>query len=127
MPEVQIQIGGRSFEVACQDGEQHFLEAAAKLLDDEAQVLTSQIGRLPEPRMLLMAGLMLADKTAGLEDKLREAQAQLAEIEGQLQAVQEAGPEQIEVAVIPPEVTDTLAELAARAEALADTVEEKVG
>lgn len=126
MPEVEIHIGGRSFEVSCQEGEQHFLQSAAKLLDDEAQVLTSQIGRIPEARMLLMAGLMLADKTAGLEDKLREAEAQLAEIEGQLQAVQGAGPEQVEVAVIPPGVTDTLAELAARAEALADTVEEKM-
>ncbi|MDV4145613.1 MULTISPECIES: cell division protein ZapA [Shimia] len=127
MPEVEIHIGGRTFEVACQDGEQHFLQAAAKLLDDEAQVLTSQIGRIPEPRMLLMAGLMLADKTAGLEDKLREVEAQLAQVQGELQGLKDAGPEKVEVAVIPPEVTDTLAELAARAESLADTVEEKVG
>ncbi len=127
MPEVEIHIGGRSFEVACQEGEQHFLQAAAKLLDDEAQVLTSQIGRIPEPRMLLMAGLMLADKTAGLEDKLREVEAQLAQVKGELQGLKDAGPEKVEVAVIPPEVTDTLAELAARAESLADRVEEKVG
>ncbi|MCW9043800.1 MAG: cell division protein ZapA [Pseudopelagicola sp.] len=127
MPEVEIHIGGRTFEVACQDGEQHFLQSAAKLLDDEAQVLTSQIGRIPEARMLLMAGLMLADKTAGLEDKLRAVEAQLAEAQGELQALKDAGPERVEVAVIPPEVTDTLAELAARAESLADRVEEKVG
>ncbi|MCW8842563.1 MAG: cell division protein ZapA [Rhodobacteraceae bacterium] len=127
MPEVEIHIGGRTFEVACQDGEQHFLQSAAKLLDDEAQVLTSQIGRIPEARMLLMAGLMLADKTAGLEDKLRAVEAQLAEAQEELQALKDAGPERVEVAVIPPEVTDTLAELAARAESLADRVEEKVG
>ncbi len=79
MPEVTIQIGGRSFQVACQDGEEPYLQAAAKLLDDEAQVLVSQIGRIPESRLLLMAGLMLADKTAGIEDKLREAEARLAD------------------------------------------------
>ena len=72
MPETEIKIGGRSFTVSCQDGEEHFLHSAAKLLDAEATVLTSQIGRMPEPRMLLMAGLMLADKTAGLEEKLQE-------------------------------------------------------
>ena len=71
MPEVEIEIGGRVFEVACQDGEQHFLQTAAKMLDNEAQVLTSQTGRIPEARMLLMAGLMLADRTGGVEDKLR--------------------------------------------------------
>ena len=70
MPEVKVTIGGRDFEVACQDGEEHFLRTAAKMLDGEATVLVNQIGRLPEARMLLMAGLMLADKTAGLEDQL---------------------------------------------------------
>ncbi len=127
MAEVEIHIGGRVFEVSCKDGEQHFLQSAAKMLDDEAQVLTSQIGRIPEARMLLMAGLMLADKTAGVEDRLRDLEAKLAETEGHLTALQTAEPEKIEVAVIPSEVTDTLAELAARAEALAATVEEKAG
>jgi cell division protein ZapA len=36
-------------------------------------------------------------------------------------------PQKVEVAVIPPELADTLSELAARAEALADAVEEKAG
>ena len=84
MPEVEIKIGGRAFEVFCQDGEEHYLHAAAKMLDVEASVLAGQIGRLPEARMLLMAGLMLADKTAGLEDKLREMQVQLADKEAEL-------------------------------------------
>ncbi len=125
MAEVEILIGGRSFEVACQEGEQHYLQAAAKMLDDEAQVLANQIGRIPENRMLLMAGLMLADKTAGVEDRLRETEAKLAEAEAQLTALKNADPEKVQVAVIPPEVTDTLAELAARAEAMAATIEEK--
>lgn len=127
MPEVQIEVGGRVFEVACQDGEQHFLETAAKMLDGEASVLVNQAGRIPESRMLLMSGLMLADKTAGVEDKLRETEAKLAAVEKELEAMKAAGPEQVEVAVVPGEVTDKLAELAARAEALADLVEEKTG
>ncbi len=129
MPEAEIKIGGRSFTVSCQDGEEHFLQSAAKLLDAEATVLTSQIGRIPEPRMLLMAGLMLADKTAGLEEKLHEVEGKLGAQEALLEEVRNKpapDPERIEVAVIPPVVTDTLAELAARTEALADKVEEKV-
>ncbi|TCL09682.1 cell division protein ZapA [Shimia isoporae] len=127
MPEVQIEVGGRIFEVACQEGEQHFLESAAKMLDAEARVLVGQAGRVPEARMLLMSGLMLADKTAGVEDKLREMEAKLAAAEKALEEVKAAGPEQVEVAVVPSEVTDKLAELAARAEAVADLVEEKAG
>ena len=58
MPDVKITIGGRQFDVACQEGEEHFLHAAAALLDAEAQTLVSQIGRLPEARMLLMSALI---------------------------------------------------------------------
>lgn len=130
MPEVEIKIGGRAFEVFCQDGEEHYLHSAARMLDTEAASLAGQIGRLPEARMLLMAGLMLADRTAGLEDKLREADARIAEKEAeiaQLKARPAPEPQKIQVSVIPPELTETLSELAARAEALADAVEDKVG
>lgn len=128
MPEVTIQIGGRGFDVSCQEGEETFLQSAAKMLDDEAQVLSDQIGRMPESRMLLMAGLMLADKTAGTEDKIRKLEAKLAEVQAELQTLRtmpQPEPERIEVAVVPPSVTDTLAELAARAEALASVIEER--
>ncbi|WP_170348590.1 cell division protein ZapA [Ruegeria atlantica] len=128
MPELTIQIGGRGFDVSCQEGEEAFLHSAAKLLDDEAQVLSDQIGRMPESRMLLMAGLMLADKAAGTDDKIKALKAKLAEVETELRTLRnmpQPEPERIEVAVVPPSVTDTLAEIAARAEALASVIEEK--
>ena len=129
MPEVTIQIGGRGFDVSCQDGEESYLHAAAKMLDDEAQVLSDQIGRMPESRMLLMAGLLLADKTAAVEDRIREIEARLAERDSELERLRAAPapqPDRIEVPVVPDAVTDTLAELAARAESLAAEIEEKV-
>ncbi|ABF63848.1 hypothetical protein TM1040_1115 [Ruegeria sp. TM1040] len=135
MPEVTIHIGGRDFEVSCQEGEESFLHMAAGMLDDEAQVLSDQIGRMPEARMLLMAGLMLADKTAAVEDRIKEVEAKLAEKDAlleerdaELEELRNAPPppaEQIEVPVVPPQVAETLAELAARAEALAGEIEEK--
>ncbi|AHM04809.1 hypothetical protein roselon_02488 [Roseibacterium elongatum DSM 19469] len=135
MPEVEIEIGGRSFSVACQEGEEPYLRAAANLLDTEAAVILGQIGRMPSDRMLLMAGLMLADKTAALEDELKETQAKVAAQEKALRSaeerladrarriaeLQEAGPR----TELPDQVTDGLAELAARAEALADEMAKK--
>lgn len=129
MPEVTITIGGRDFEVACQEGEEHFLRAAAQMLDTEAQTLLSQIGRMPESRMLLMAGLLLADKAAGNEDRVRAMEARVGALQAELEEAREKAltPNEVEVARIPAEVGDTLAELAARAEALADRVEEQAG
>ncbi|EYD76244.1 hypothetical protein Rumeso_02168 [Rubellimicrobium mesophilum DSM 19309] len=130
MPQVEIVIGGRSFEVACQPGEEPFLQSAAAMLDAEASAISGQIGRMPEARMLLMAGLLLADKTSGLEDRLKEAQARLIELEAQLAA----GPREIEVPVevpvevrveiptIPAELRQLFADVAEEAEALAHAV-----
>ncbi|WP_373356556.1 cell division protein ZapA [Pseudoroseicyclus sp. CXY001] len=128
MPQVEVMIGGRSFEVACQEGEEAFLKSAAAMLDTEAAELSTQIGRMPEARMLLMSGLMLADKTAGLEDRVAEAEAQIAQLSAELEEWKSRPapePERLEVPVVPDEVTETLAELAARAEALADEIEER--
>lgn len=99
MPEITIHIGGRDFDVVCKEGEEPFLHSAAALLDTEAQTLTGAIGRIPEARMLLMAGLMLADKTASLEDQLAasargnesgplaaEVTAEIAQLKGDLKA-----------------------------------------
>ena len=121
MPELEITIGGRSFFVSCRAGEEHFLNAAAGMLDSEAQPILTQLGRLPEARMLLMTGLMLADRTAAVEDELRTLKAKVAEMD----AKPPAPKERIEVPVVPQDVTDTLAEIAARAEALAARLEEK--
>lgn len=125
MPHVEIAIGGRTFEVACQEGEEHFLQSAAAMLNSEAEHLSSQIGRMPEARMLLMAGLMLADKTAGLEDKVKEADGKMAQLQAQIDTLESRGATQVEVPTIPAQVTEALAELAAQAEAVAAQVEAK--
>jgi len=129
MPEVVIHIGGREFAVACQEGEEHYLNSAAEMLDAEASSLAAQIGRLPEARMLLMSGLMLADKTAGMEDQLKVAQDRLAAVEAELEQARSASPaaaERVEVEVIPDIVTDSMGQIADRAEALAAEIEQKV-
>jgi len=72
--------------------------------------------------------LMLADKTVGLQDKLQAVEERLAKAEAELDQLRNApapAPERVEVAVVPQSVTDTLAEIAARTEALAETVDGK--
>lgn len=120
MPEIKISVGNREYEVACAEGEEHFLQSAAGMLDTEAQVMLGQIRHLTESRTLLMAGLMLADKTAGLDDQLQLAQKKIAELEARL------GEAKAEPA-IPDGVMDAIGSLAAKAEALADEVEAKAG
>ena len=126
MPEVDIEIGGRVFKVSCQVGEEPYLLSAAKMLDQEATQLIGQIGRFPEERMLLMSGLMLADKTAALEDKLNAAEKTLQELNSELSKLRNVPPPEpvrVEVPTVPVKISEGLAELAARAEAIADQLD----
>ncbi|MGL4309064.1 MAG: cell division protein ZapA [Paracoccaceae bacterium] len=126
MPDMTVTIGGRDYTVACREGEEHFLQSAARMLDAEAQTLIDQIGRMPEARMLLMAGLMLADRTAGMDDQVRIAQDRAAAAEQQLSDIRKTPPPssgQAKAAVLPAQVEETMAMIAARAEELAERVE----
>ena len=79
MPEVAINIGDKKFTVTCQPGEESALEAAAGLLNDEASFLVSEIGQLSEQKLLLMSGLMLADKMTSQSEKLAKTEKTLEE------------------------------------------------
>lgn len=113
MPEVRISIGGRSFDVACQAGEEGALKSAAAILDTQAKALGSQIGRTTEPRMLLMAGLMLADQVTAQNQRIKELEQRLAETD--------VPPTTIEV--IPEELVTILSQIADRAEDMATRIE----
>jgi cell division protein ZapA len=97
MPDIRVSVGGREYEVACQTGEEGFLRSAAALLDSEAAVLGPQASKVPESRLLLMAGLMLADRFAGMDDQVKAADSRLsdrdstiADLEARLAAVEGA-------------------------------------
>lgn len=119
MAEVDFTIGNKNYTLACPDGEERLLKRAAALFDAEAQQILQQAGRMPEPRLLLLAGLMLADRFSSLEDRAITAERELGRLKAQ--------PAKLEVPVIPEALHGTMAELAARAEALAQKAEECLG
>ena len=77
MPEVAINIGDKKFTVTCQPGEESALENAASLLNDEASYLVGEVGQLTEQKLLLMSGLMLADKMSSQSEKLMSCETAL--------------------------------------------------
>ena len=67
MIELEISIGGRIFLVACDNEEQEKVKEAAALINEEADSIQSQLGRLPEAKMLLLSALMIADRLVDVE------------------------------------------------------------
>ena len=62
MAEVDVIIAGRPYRVACRDGEEENLRAAARLVDSKSREAIAGLGTLSEARQLLFAGLLLADQ-----------------------------------------------------------------
>jgi cell division protein ZapA len=74
-----------------------------------------------------MSALMLADKTAALQEKLTDAEKLLADTRVELEQLKNAPAPKaktVEVPIIPPQVGDSLADIAARAESLVQRLEE---
>lgn len=67
MAEVRVDVGGRTYPLACKDGEEELIRRLAGIVDEKAKALTAQLGYLPEVRLLLMSAIMIADEQGGGE------------------------------------------------------------
>ena len=69
---VDLTIAGRTYQVACREGEEENLRSAARLVDGKSREALAGLGTLSEARQFLFASLLLADQ---LIDKRPEAAA----------------------------------------------------
>lgn len=61
MSNVNLQIGGRTFTVACAAGEEDHIARLGRMIDDKLQAMGGSAGQT-ETRTLLFAALLLADE-----------------------------------------------------------------
>ena len=59
---IDLNIAGRTYQVACREGEEENLRAAARLVDAKSREALSGLGTLSEARQFLFAALLLADQ-----------------------------------------------------------------
>jgi len=62
MPMVELMIAGRSYRVACRDGEEETLRTAARLVDGKSREALAGLGTLSEASQFMFASLLLADQ-----------------------------------------------------------------
>ncbi len=62
MGQLNVSIGGRSYPLACRDGEEDRLRKLAAHVDSKATELTGALGQMSEPRLLLMSAILIADQ-----------------------------------------------------------------
>ena len=79
MPEVTVDIAGRSYRLGCGVDEEEHLTGLATMLDTEARGLVRQFGQMSEGRLLLMTALMVADRLGEAEDKTYQTEQLLTQ------------------------------------------------
>lgn len=79
MPTVIVQVNDRPYNMVCDEGEEEHLAELASLLENEVTKLKKTFGQVGDSRLLLMAGLVVADK---LDESVRRIEALQGEIEG---------------------------------------------
>lgn len=79
MGQVNVVINGRSYTVACDDGEEGHLRQLADYIDSYVEDLTQNVGQVGDARLLLMAGLLISDELWEARQKLDQLSK---EIEG---------------------------------------------
>ncbi|WP_460021633.1 cell division protein ZapA [Magnetospira thiophila] len=70
-----VEINGRKYQIACDDGQEAHLTRLAAYIDKQLGKLVTSVGQIGDARLLVMASLMIADE-------LSEAYSELEVLRG---------------------------------------------
>ena len=79
MPQVVVEINGRSYTLQCGEGQEEHLRRLARMVDEEVAAIRETAGPLGDIRLLIMASLVLADRIHELQQQLAAASNEDAE------------------------------------------------
>ena len=82
MANVIVTVAERPYTMQCPDGEEAHLRELAQLLDSEVSRIKQSVGSIGDIRLLVMSGLMVADR-------LSEAIHKIEALEQQVQTLRE--------------------------------------
>ncbi|MBK1697313.1 cell division protein ZapA [Rhodovibrio salinarum] len=110
MGQVAVDINGRRFQVACDDGQEDHVRELGAYIDGKVKQVVNQVGQVGDPRLLLMASLLVTDELYELRQG-GTGQGDGAGMVGGASAIEERAAQMIEG------TADRLHDIAARLEA----------
>ncbi len=73
MTQVTVQINGRSYQIACDDGQEAHLARLGNYIDNRVRELVAAVGQVGDARLLVMVSLLLADELSDAYAELKVA------------------------------------------------------
>ncbi len=77
MAQVTVEIDGKAYRMACDEGQEEHLEGLAARFDKYVTHLKSSFGEIGDQRLTVMAGIMVMDELAELQEKMRGMQGEV--------------------------------------------------
>jgi cell division protein ZapA len=77
MAQVTVKIDGKSYRMACEEGQEDHLNELASKFDRYVSHLRDQFGEIGDLRLTVMAGIMVMDELSDVQGKLKGAQSEL--------------------------------------------------
>lgn len=71
MPQVAVTINGKTYRMACDEGQENHLTELAQKLDGYVGHLKGSFGEIGDQRLTIMAGVMVIDELNELQKKVR--------------------------------------------------------
>ena len=78
MAEIDVVVNGRTYRIACEDGEEERLMELSEHLNRHATELAKTVGQVGEARLMLMAGLLVGDELGEALDRVDELKEEIA-------------------------------------------------
>lgn len=80
MPEVFVEISGRKYRMACEEGQESQLQALAARFDSMVEEFKGDFGEIGDTRLTVMAGLAVLDSLVEAERKIVALNERLDEV-----------------------------------------------
>ena len=77
MPQVVVTIAGKTYRMACDEGQESHLEALADRFDRTMRQLKDAFGTIGDQRLTVMTAIMVMDELVDAEAKIAELTQQL--------------------------------------------------
>jgi cell division protein ZapA len=99
MAQISVTIAGRTYRMACDDGQEEHLTRLGMDLDQRIETLKEQFGEIGDMRAVVMAAIMVADELSETQRRLRACEGDVAALrDARLAAAERADQTQAAVA-----------------------------
>ncbi|MBU1175819.1 MAG: cell division protein ZapA [Alphaproteobacteria bacterium] len=80
MPEVFVEISGRKYRMACEEGQEERLQSLAARFDRMVEDFKAHFGEIGDTRLTVMAGIAVLDTLSEAESRIGELNRRLEEL-----------------------------------------------